>query len=86
MPFFQKGDLRIRYEEAGSGFPLGSQVRTRLAAGGRWIRTSGSGVSGSVQVRGRPGCGRGGPYLTCSATRPCRSGRTRAKVGGRRPP
>jgi pimeloyl-ACP methyl ester carboxylesterase len=22
MPFFQKGDIRIRYEEAGSGFPL----------------------------------------------------------------
>ena len=22
MPFFQKGDVRIRYEEAGSGFPL----------------------------------------------------------------
>ena len=22
MPFFQKGDVRIRYEETGSGFPL----------------------------------------------------------------
>src|ERR1700758_4621656 len=22
MPFFEKGDVRIRYEEAGSGFPL----------------------------------------------------------------
>ncbi len=22
MPFYQKGDVRIRYEEAGSGFPL----------------------------------------------------------------
>jgi hypothetical protein len=22
MPFYQKGDIRIRYEEAGSGFPL----------------------------------------------------------------
>jgi hypothetical protein len=22
VPFFQKGDIRIRYEEAGSGFPL----------------------------------------------------------------
>jgi pimeloyl-ACP methyl ester carboxylesterase len=22
MPFFQRGDIRIRYEEAGSGFPL----------------------------------------------------------------
>ena len=22
MPFFQKGDVRIRFEEAGSGFPL----------------------------------------------------------------
>ena len=23
MPFYDKGDVRIRYEEAGSGFPLG---------------------------------------------------------------
>ena len=22
MPFYQKGDVRIRYEETGSGFPL----------------------------------------------------------------
>ena len=22
MPFYEKGDVRIRYEEAGSGFPL----------------------------------------------------------------
>ncbi len=22
MPFYQKGDVRIRYEEAGAGFPL----------------------------------------------------------------
>jgi pimeloyl-ACP methyl ester carboxylesterase len=22
MPFYQKGDIRIRYEEVGSGFPL----------------------------------------------------------------
>ena len=22
MPFYTKGDVRIRYEEAGSGFPL----------------------------------------------------------------
>jgi hypothetical protein len=22
MPFYQKGDIRIRYEETGSGFPL----------------------------------------------------------------
>jgi hypothetical protein len=22
MPFYEKGDIRIRYEEAGSGFPL----------------------------------------------------------------
>ena len=22
MPFYQKGDVRIRYEEVGSGFPL----------------------------------------------------------------
>ena len=22
MPFYQKGEIRIRYEEAGSGFPL----------------------------------------------------------------
>jgi hypothetical protein len=22
MPFYDKGDVRIRYEEAGSGFPL----------------------------------------------------------------
>ena len=22
MPFYQKGDTRIRYEDAGSGFPL----------------------------------------------------------------
>ena len=22
MPFYQKGDVRIRYEEAGRGFPL----------------------------------------------------------------
>ena len=22
MPFYNKGDVRIRYEEAGSGFPL----------------------------------------------------------------
>ena len=22
MPFYQKGDVRIRYEEAGIGFPL----------------------------------------------------------------
>ena len=22
MPFYDKGDIRIRYEEAGSGFPL----------------------------------------------------------------
>ena len=22
MPFYQKGNIRIRYEEAGSGFPL----------------------------------------------------------------
>ena len=36
---------------------------------------------GRCGVRGRPGCGRGGPYLTCAATRPCRCGGTRAKVG-----
>jgi len=24
MPFYEKGDVRIRYEEAGSGFPLRS--------------------------------------------------------------
>ena len=22
MPFFQKGDVRIRYEETGTGFPV----------------------------------------------------------------
>jgi hypothetical protein len=22
MPFYQRGDVRIRYEEVGSGFPL----------------------------------------------------------------
>ncbi len=22
MPFYEKGDVRIRYEEVGSGFPL----------------------------------------------------------------
>jgi hypothetical protein len=22
MPFYEKGDVRIRYEETGSGFPL----------------------------------------------------------------
>ena len=25
MPFYEKGDVRIRYEEAGSGFPLSSR-------------------------------------------------------------
>ena len=37
MPFFQKGDVRIRYEEAGSGFPLlvtpGGGLNSRVATG-----------------------------------------------------
>src|SRR5688572_32812171 len=35
MPFYQKGDVRIRYEEAGSGFPLlvtpGGGLNSRVA-------------------------------------------------------
>ena len=35
MPFYQKGDVRIRYEEAGSGFPLlvtpGGGLNSRIA-------------------------------------------------------
>ena len=34
MPFYEKGDVRIRYEEAGSGFPLlvtpGGGLNSRL--------------------------------------------------------
>ena len=26
MPFYEKGDIRIRYEEAGSGFPSWSPL------------------------------------------------------------
>ena len=35
MPFYQKGDVRIRYEEAGSGFPLlvtpGGRLNSRVS-------------------------------------------------------
>ena len=35
MPFYQKGDVRIRYEEVGSGFPLlvtpGGGLNSRVA-------------------------------------------------------
>jgi hypothetical protein len=41
-----------------SSLDRGSQVRTRLAAGGKWIRTSGSGASGEADailpVKDRP--------------------------------
>jgi hypothetical protein len=36
MPFYEKGDVRIRYEEAGSGFPL--------------LVTPGGGLVSSVEV------------------------------------
>jgi hypothetical protein len=38
MPFYEKGDVRIRYEEAGSGFPRRARaehaIEQRLAAFG----------------------------------------------------
>ena len=32
MPFYRKGDVRIRYEETGSGFPFGSGRRNSRSA------------------------------------------------------
>jgi hypothetical protein len=59
MPFYQKGDVRIRYEEAGSGFPLlvtPGVVRCRFAGAER--RDHGLSLEGAGGVEGthdRPG-------------------------------
>ena len=50
MPFYQKGDTRINYEEAGSGFPL------LIIPGGGLNSTASNGVS----VTFRPGNSRFG--------------------------
>ena len=46
MPFYKKGDVRIRYEEAGSGFPLlvtpGGGLNSRVLSKGTWIEESGT--------------------------------------------
>jgi hypothetical protein len=46
MPFYQKGDVRIRYEETGSGFPL-------LVTPGRRIELSGEKLADRGVQRGR---------------------------------
>jgi hypothetical protein len=56
MPFYAKGDVRIRYEEAGSGFPLlvtpGGGLNSRVSNWAPGIDAKGD----PQQLRQRVGC------------------------------
>ena len=60
MPFYQKGDVRIRYEEAGAGFPLlvtpGGGLNSRVS---NWPTA----VFNAMEVF-KNGGARGSPYPT----------------------
>src|SRR5713226_4846212 len=53
MPFYDKGDVRIRYEEAGSGFPLlvmpGGGLNSRISNGDRAPRAARGGDDVSLE-------------------------------------
>ena len=51
MPFYQKGDVRIRYEEAGSGFPLLVTPGGGTQLAGQQLADRGDQRDGRVQER-----------------------------------